>query len=375
VGVINDATFGKYKASSFFQLRLPESKAVISSQKLDSAVLILQFTSPTAYYGDLNSIMSLDIVEVNEVMSTSKAYSTQDYSYDPTPIGTFTGKFKLTSGDSMTIKDLGKNVKIAPSIVIKLSTAFATKLFNANSTQLTSSDNFVQYIKGIGIIPTSNPSVGSGAIAALNMLGTFARVRLYYNDTLQSDFKVQNESRRFTKYEISSQGAEILKQKSASANANFDTTYAQAMTGAKTLIKIPHLFGIVKNNGKKISVGKAEIIVRPVAGTFSSPFTLPARVLILQPDATTKRNAGILDLLEPFYGGDYNSAKNEYRVNVTRHIQSLFSDYQLKGVNNNRGLYLTIPSDFPIAPSRIFFDMRKGITNAGIEFKLIYTEL
>ncbi len=172
---------------------------------------------------------------------------------------------------------------------------------------------------------------------------------------------------------MSNQGPDITKQKSS--KASFDTTYAQAMGGAKTWIRFPNLFGLVPKNGKKISVGKAELIIRPVAGTYPAAFPLPKRMLVLQPDAITNLNAGIIDLLEPFYGGTYDAAKNEYRFNVTRHVQSLFTDYQIKGVNNNRGLFLSIPTDYPVTPSRIVLDMRKGLKDAGIEFKLIYTEL
>jgi hypothetical protein len=373
IGAINDPVFGTYKASSFFQFKLEQLSKVISAQKLDSAVLIMEYTSSTAHYGDLNSDISLNIMELNEPMDKVRTHSNQTYSYNPTPIGTFSGKFRPS--DSISIRELGKRVKIAPAITIKLSDAFASKIHGAGSGDLASQEAFINLFKGLAIIPTSSPSSGSGAITAINMRGSFARIRVYYADTLQIDLKVQADSRRLTHYDIQNQGADIIKQKKASSRSSFDTTYAQAMSGAKTKIQIPYLFGIIPKDGKKISVGKAELIIRPLAGTFASPFTLPTRMLILQPDPTTNLNAGVLDLLEPFYGGSYNSVKNEYRFNITRHIQGLFSDYQLKGVNNNRGLFLTIPTDYPIAPSRIVLDMRKKIPDAGIEFKLIYTEL
>lgn len=375
IGVINDPQLGIYKSTSFFQFRLPQLNNVISAQNFDSAVLIMPFTSKTAYYGDLNTVMSLDVVELTETMDKTRTHSNQAYAYNPTPVGSFSGKFRLQDSDSVTIRELGKNIKIGPAIVIRLSNTLGMKLFNAGAGDLSSQESFVSYFKGLGIIPTSSPSAGSGAIAAFNMLAANGKIRVYYNDTLHSDFKVTNDSRRLAQYEISNQPAAITSQKSALPGADFDTTYALAMTGAKTYIRIPDLFSIIKPNGKKISVGKAEIIVRPLAGTYNSPFTLPTRMLVLQPSATTNTNLGILDLFEPFYGGKYNASKNEYRFNITRHIQSLFSDYQLKGLDNNRGLFLAIPSDDPIAPSRIVLDMRKRIPDAGIEFKLIYTEL
>ena len=44
IGVINDAEFGRYEASSFFQFKLPQVDKVVSSQTLDSVVLFIQYT-------------------------------------------------------------------------------------------------------------------------------------------------------------------------------------------------------------------------------------------------------------------------------------------------------------------------------------------
>ncbi len=377
IGVINDPLFGKYEASSFCQFKLPQIDKVISSQTLDSAVLFIQFTSDIAYYGDLNSVMSFKVHELTQSMNGTVTHSNQSYAYDPTPVGSFSGKFKMASTDSMNMRELGKIVKGAPGISIKLSAALATKLFNADINQLHSSDNFIQFFKGLAFVTDANPVSGSGAVAAFNLQGSFSKIRIYYNDSLQSDFSVIDGSRRFTKYSFSNQGTAINTQKSSGIKGNFDSSYILSMTGAKTRIRIPYLFSAIKDKSKKISVGKAELIVRPVAGTYTNPFTLPTRLLVLQPDPDTYLNAGIIDLLDPysFYGGKYNSISNEYRFNITRHIQGLFSDYQLRGIDNNRGLFLVTPSDYPIAPSRIVLDTRKNIPNAGIEFKLIYTEL
>jgi hypothetical protein len=373
LGIINDPDFGVYTASSFVQFKLPQLGNVISSNTLDSAVLFLQFTSNTAYYGDINSDVTFNVFELSESMNNTISHSNQTYNYDPNPIGTFTGRLNVT--DSLTQRSLGKSIKGAPGISIKLSSAFAQKLFNANSSNLSSQDNFLSFLKGIALVPVSIPAVGKGAIAAINLKGSFTKIRVYYNDTMQSDFNVQTDSKRFSSYAITGQGAQIMLQKSFAGNANFDTTFVMAMAGAKTKIKLPNLFSIIKNNGKLISVGKAEVIIRPLAGSNTSIFPLPTRLLLFSQDEATGLNAGLIDLIEPFYGGSYNSANNYYKFNITRYIQSLFTDYQNKGVNNNRGLFLTIPSDFPVAPSRLMIDARKGLQNAGIEFRLVFTEL
>jgi len=378
IGVIKDPFFGNYHARSFFQFNLPELGKVISSGNLDSVVLFMQYTSKSAYYGDLNSEVSLDVYELNTALTaTNAAYSNQNYGYLATSIGAYTGKLKVN--DSIKIRDLSKKATIAPTLAIKLSASFANKLFNANSTDLSSQTDFLNLFKGLVIVPSPNLLSGNGVMAAVNMYAAFSKIRIYYNDTMQSDFKVLDDSRRFSQYYVSDQNAEITKQKTASKKANFDTTFLQSMTGAKTRISIPYLFKILRKNKDNqtipISIAKAELIIRPVAGSYGSTTPLPARLLLLKPDATTGLNASILDAFEPFYGGAYNATLNGYKFNITRHIQNLFIDYQRYGVDNNKGLFLIIPTDNPIAPSRMMVDTRKRKSNAGIEFKLYYSEL
>ncbi len=369
LGSINDPTFGVYKAETYFELALPQFGNVISSKRFDSAVLFLQYTSTTANYGDLNSIQNLEVVELNESMTASKQYSNISYNVSPTVIGSYNNKF--TPSDSTKYRNNNKIVAIAPSLKINLSNAFGNKLFNASSTDLSSQANFLNYIKGIGIRVIGTPSSNSGAIASINLKGTFSKIRVYYDDSLHSDFVINPDSKRISTYQVSNQGIEILKQKSM--QTNFDTGYLQSLTGAKLKIQIPNLFKIINN--KTIAINKAEVYIRPLAGTNVSPFKIPSRLLLLQPNASNNLNAGIIDLVEPFYGGSYNSIENYYKFNVTRHIQDLFIDKQLKGVDNNRGFFLIIPTDNPITPSRIYVDTRKGIKDAGIEFKLYYSEL
>lgn len=369
IGAINDPFFGNYAASSFFQFSLPQLNKVISTEKLDSVVLMMQYTSSIAYYGDLQSNVSLNVYELNEPMGGSVTHSNQAYNYFPNIIGTFNGRFNTK--DTTTIRFGNKFISVPATLKIKLSDDIATKLFNANSSDLSTKDNFKNFFKGIVV----KPSTTNGSIAAFNMLGAHSMIRIYYNDSMNSDFVVEKESERFTQFEISNQSTAITKQKSASVTSNFDTCFVQSMSGAKMQIRFPNLFSLIKDPSKKISIAKAELFIRPIIGSNTTNFSLPIRLLCLQPHPTNNSNAGILDLVEFFYGGSYNSQSNHYKFFITRHIQSLFTDFQNKGINNNRGLFITIPNDFPIAPSRLMVDARKNMPNAGIELKIYYTEL
>ncbi|MBC7426737.1 MAG: hypothetical protein H7321_09400, partial [Bacteroidia bacterium] len=117
---------------------------------------------------------------------------------------------------------------------------------------------------------------------------------------------------------------------------------------------------------------KAEIIFKPLAGSYNAPFSLPKRLVLFQPDPNTGLNYLILDYLNNT--GEYDAINNQYKFNVTRHVQNLFNDKIFRNTDNNLGFYLAIPSDSPLTPSRIALDTRKGIAG-GFALKLYYTKL
>ncbi len=371
VGWMKHNVFGDYKATTFTQFRLPQLNNVISSQTLDSVVLILEYTSNIAYSGNLNTPLSFNLYELTEDMNSSKTMSNQTYSYNPTVIGSFNTLPVLS--DSLQINELGNNVKIKPSIRVKLNSTFANKLFNASSNDLSSQENFLQFFKGIAIVPSVAPNTNDGNIIAFNLrYNSLTKLRIYYNGNQQSDFVVNNDCYVLNNFDVSNQSSEITNQKNSTRNC--DTTYVQSMTGAKTKIEFPDLYSFIPA-GKTISITKAELIIRPLSGSYNSTFALPKRLLILQPNETTGANQAILDLAEPFFDGNYNSNTNSYNFNITRHIQSLYKSKFQNNLDINRGLYVIIPTDQPIAPSVLTIDSRKNINAAGIELKISYNQL
>lgn len=370
IGVLNDPDFGTSQSNSFFQFLLPTLNNVISNKRLDSAVLMLNYTSSIAFYGNLQNQVTVNFYELTEKMGTTITHSNQSYQYDNNPIGTFSGRFNPK--DSVFIRQ-GKNlVKIPATLKVKLSNAFASKLFNANSSQLSSQNNFAEFMKGIAAIPTGS----DGAMAAFNLNSSNTKIRVYYDDSSYSDFVFNTECKKFSQYLISNQNSNIVQQKQASKTQDFTSTYVQSLTGAKTQVMFPHLLSMISNPNKRIVISKAELIIRPKAGTFSDPFTLPRRMRCLPTDLSDSIiRIDNDELYVGVYGGAFLSATNRYVFNITKYIQNIFTVYQNTGQNKNKGVYVFIPTEAPIAPSRIIIDAQKKIPNAGIELKIHYTEL
>ncbi len=368
IGKINESDFGNYSSNTFFDLNLDKVGNVISDKTLDSVVLFIQYTSNISHYGDLETIHQIDVVELQEKLTNSKKYSNSNINYNPTPIGSFVGK--LNTKDSISIRNLGDIARIPATMKIKMSSDFANKIFNANATNLASQENFKTFLNGIGLIVKTNVAINSGSIVTLNLKASNTRLRVYFNGDQQSDFVFTDDNKKLSIYEVNNQSNQLTIQRNGTFN--FDTGYVQSLTGSKLKIEIPFLFSILSAN-KILSISKAELIIRPVQNTFNSTFPLPKRLLLGQPNPTTKANAGIIDWFSPFFGGDL--INNSYTFNITRHIQSIYTDKANKNIDNNKGFYLYIPSDNPSAPSRIYVDTRKGIKNAGIEFKLYFNQL
>lgn len=374
LGIMNDPEFGISEARIYTQLTASKlNKVLTAPQEVpDSAILTLVFTSSIVNYGNLSSAMSLKVFELTEAIQNGQSYfSNQTLAYDFTPIGSWNGIYNFS--DSQNIKDNNKFVKIAPCIKIKLTNEFVEKLAAATSADVASQESFRNYIKGLAFISDIWPGIaGYGNIVPFNLLHPSSKITLYYNDSLQMDYTIGSTAKRVNSFHLQSQTSKVATQK-INPNSNFDTTYVQSLALSKTWVRFPYIYNLEANG--PVVINKAELTIKILSGTASSQYPAPSRLLIFQPEPNTRINYPILDLFEFGFGGSYNSVNQTYTFNVTRHIQQLLLDKRLSGIDNNKGLYIVIPSDFPITASRGILDTRKGLAGQGISLKVYYTKL
>ncbi|MCO6494534.1 MAG: DUF4270 family protein [Bacteroidetes bacterium] len=373
-GKMNDLLFGISESSIFSQVRLAILNNPISPVTgADSAFIYLTFTSEIASYGNLNSTQHFSVYELNADLDASKTYySTDSISYNQTEIGSYSGSFNLV--DSVRVKDSTFS-NTAPGIKIALTKDFANKLINAGPGDVNTQSSFANYIKGLCIKPTGNPASGEGAVVGFNFKAVSTQIHVYYDGDKHINFLLDSAAVKFSQYKFSQQPANITIQKN-NPLLNFDTTYVQALTGAKTFFRFPNLFSLAKDN--KIFIHKAELIIPVYKDVISSQYKAPTRLLLNQPDELTGRNLPLIDLIssESTYGGKYDVALGQYKFTITRHIQDLFSSYLNDGDNFNFGLYLTNTIDLPITASRILIDTRKSNPiEQRLRLVIIYSKL
>ncbi len=370
LGAMNDPNFGLSKANLYSQFTITsllQSLNADPNSKVDSVVLTIRLTSATAVYGNLASIQSLEVHELNQDFpsSANPIYSNLGLSYDPTAIATYNGS--LNFSDSIDIRESNNSLKIAPSIRLKLSTAFANKLFTAPTGTYSNDATFKNFFKGIAIIAKSNPSSSEGGIIALTPDNIYSRIAIYYNDSMQYNLNMAG-SRSFSEYQIVNQPNAIVNQKTNS-NLDYNQVYLQSMTGAKVKITMPYLENLAKD--KNIIIHKAELIVNPLGGSFNTNYYLPQRLLVLQPD-DNGYSIAIPDLFTTRFNGNL-TANNNYVLNVTEFLQFQLNNYKANNTLKNV-LHLVIPSSDPIAPSRMIIDAQKA-TPRKISLKITYSKL
>lgn len=382
LGVINDPIFGYGKASLIVEPLLTEEGGDFTNKEIDSVVLVLNydieqvvgFFPKLLRYGDMESELEIEVYQLQDTLE-NKRYT---HKFNPTlgaKLGQFTGKFSF---DSVSRVVDGESIKVAPQMSITLDNSFGTTLFN----NVSSTTAFKNALKGLVLVPKSNPISGEGAIVGIEASNPFSGITVYYDDTLTKVFPLGSSSAKINLFETTPSGA-IASQ--MSGTGHFNTTYAQSLGGTKIKVDIPELNQIIEM-GEEIVINEASINFIVDASSVTSNYPVPSRLLLQIPDTTGGVVAGgksiiFIDAFDRLnnpnfaglanYGGDYSEGGYTFRFN--RYLQQLVKEYIATGVNNFNGFYLSVPSDFPVTPARTVLNTDN--TTGAMKVSITYTKL
>lgn len=382
IGSINDQFFGKSSASVVSQLTITQTGISFgTSPKVDSAILYIRWDK-NYYYGNLKSQQSIKVYENNEKIEESKKYYSNYNVTLGNSMGEWTGSFNHT--DSIKLQYEQQKIKVAPGLIIKLNKQVGEKFANASSTVYSSVESFMDFFKGIIIKSEyTGLNIGEGGIAAIDMFTGQSQLIVYYNDSLQHNFELNNNCSNYNLYNYQHTNSDLLNQ-IANPSKNYNTTYIQSMGSCKTKIEIPHLLNLVKDlKNERIVINEAAFVLTPQNGTITTNFTLPSRLNLFQPDKNNKDSAIIdfLDYINPNtsliskYGGLYNTLSGDYTIRFTRQLQYIYDQYILNNKNYNKGFFVKIPADVPITPTRIVLDNTRNNNYKSLKLRLTYTKI
>lgn len=389
IGAINDPIFGTTSASLIVQPIIVASGDNLGTEIIDSITLTLKYDKAQIIsgvehllkYGDLNSVMELDVYRLNQEIDPEKPYYSD---FEPTlgdKVGSYAGTFQFF--DSVQVITNGDTSLVAPQLTIKLDNSFGQEILNLSGAIFSSADDWLDYLPGLVIIPkTDNLAMGEGVFVGIEAQSTQSKLTLHYADTATRDIPMGPSSERISMYDYSDQAGLIASQKSATGH--FNTTYVQSLGAAKVRIEIDDLNAFIEQ-GEDVVINEAVLSVEVDPSSITEDYPAPYRMVLFQPNSETQGNSAIIDyiddLIPPFpswngltnFGGEFNSETKSYDFHFNRHLQYLVNEYNESGMNGFRGFYLVIPSDFPLTPSRTV--LNTDTLSGGIKLSIAYTKL
>jgi len=367
LGSYFDPIFGTSAAGYYVQFRLSNSNVAFGTNAVvDSIVLALAYSG--GYYGDITTVQSADVFEVEETFLIDSSY----YSFDRLNCSStdlYTNSFLPKPNDSVHI---GTNV-YAPHLRLRLDNSLAQKFITASGTSdLANDPNFLLFFKGLYIV--ADPAYVNGAMLYFNLLSSASKLTLYYHndehDSLSYDFLINENSARvntFDHFGYSGANHDFQMQIAGDTALGEQNLFLQGMCGVKTFLRFPDLKPLL--NDGNVVVNKAELIITPNASMLNT---------YAQPDRLTlsKINAdGSLSFLPDqyygtdYFGGSYNSTTGEYRFNIATYIQYLIRFDEYAG----QGLYLALAGS-AINGSRLAIN-GPGKESSNLRLEISYTKL
>lgn len=342
LGNYKDEIFGSVNARSFFQFSIPSATEIPKDAIFDSLTLKLSLTKQ--YYGDTNIVQLISVHELNAKLEyggeNTGFYNTSAVSYSDISLGS---------------KEFSPKPNKIDSLEIRLSDAKGQEFLNRledKTAELTDENSFLQYFKGLAITTAATPS----SIIAYSATDTTLKMRLYYKErgvvfsNKFVDFNLANPELQFNQVAVdrsSSILSTIPKNSEISSAQLGHASYLQSATGILAKIRFPSLPDLlqIKKTGKIL---KAQLIIKPLAGSFNSLYRLPTELNLFTTDKTNAFGAALTDNTTTtattqngnLYIDDLYGENTSYTYDITTYLQQQIT----LNPNLENGLLLYPPS-------------------------------
>lgn len=284
VGLVNSALYVTLKPDSL------GSSLPSSDFKVDSLFLTLDIAS--VYGSPINQ--EFDIYRLDKAVEKDSTY----YAFNSMPYSELIGTISVNESDSGLYS-------------FPLDTAFANKLVLADSTAMSSDDDFSSFFKGLAIVPKTG-SLGSNEGAIYNLARTGIKMHLQYHSTLLNPTKTYDteivyevESDNFiftgTANNITGSELETVLNDSTLGQSMF---YTQGLMGGIGKVNFPTLQSWYSDTNNYL-INKFEFTVYVED---NSSFTLPTELML-----TYKNDAGGTS----FTTSVLNSTSNSYTFTIS----------------------------------------------------------
>lgn len=338
-----DPFFGTITSQSYSEIGTPTPLPVITNNSVyDSIVLILRIDK--TFYGDTSNVQGFKVSQLTKTMNfpgTQTAfYNNNSIPYNPTVLGSAYVQINPRAG--LTSQRKGD------SIIMTMPNSMGEELFGLLFRQpdtLLRPDIFRGYFKGLTVYPdTSLPGAVYGFKDSLVL-------RIFYHEpgvVIQqktTDFRLVNQFTQFNQISANRAGTPTAPLTQANpelpSTASGNQAFLQPITSIYTKLLFPTISDLL-GYPDYLAIMKAELIIKPVQGTYSPTLNLPPAINLA---LTTPANT--IGTVLPFGSGNLNidylyGTNTSYTYDITSYIQNALT----QGAPNNakNGLILITPA-------------------------------
>jgi len=338
-----DPFFGTITSQSYSDIGTPFPLPVITNYTVyDSIKLIMRIDR--TFYGDTTKVQRFQVSQLTQVMNFPSGqnafYNINSIPYNPAVLGSTDVRINPRAG--VTSQRIGDTIKI--SMPYSMGQQLFDLLYRQSDT-ITNAATFRGYFKGLAVYPdTSLPGAIYGFRDSMYL-------RIYYHEPgvvvteHSTDFGIVNQYTQFNQIKADRIGTPTEKLTRFTPELQSTASGNQAFLQPISSLYIKLLFPTISNLASYqdyLAVMKAELIIKPVQGTYSPTFALPPLVNL----SLTNEGNGIGAQLNSGSGNltiDYLYGINtNYSYDITGYIQNAIK--QGAQVNGKDGLILVTPA-------------------------------
>ncbi|ULQ54575.1 DUF4270 family protein [Flavihumibacter fluvii] len=277
VGHHIDSLFGRTSCEHFTRFELPGLGDIPNSAQFDSIELIL--LTDHRSYGDSSGLMKFSVQRLSASISneTNKFYNTTEFATYPRELGYRQTVLRPNLNDSLSIlmdKDFGLEL---------------FSLFKAKATEVTSSERFQEYFKGLRIY------ADSGQTSQVVSFKKSLVLRLHYHEdvgnTIAKTIDLQSSTSNYQYNRIrrnfsGSALAALQSAKEINAADLGNRFFLQELLRIRTRINFPNISEILKTSDY-VKILNAQLEIKPVAGSWAMyPLPTEMNVYLRKADQT-----------------------------------------------------------------------------------------
>lgn len=370
IGNYTDPILGKVKSESYMELTTDAYTLGSSSDTetvnyvFDSIALILKYDR--YYYGDTSKVQTINIHQLTQKVKPNvdddSFYNNSTLSYNANSIGSRT----------FYPKPIGKD-----SINIQMDASFGKNLFDKlKNNEITNSDEFNNYFKGIVIKPsTANSSNIIGFSTACVMRMYYKKANSNSENTYTKDFSIAETAKQFNNISLDKTGT-ILQNlpdsrgKLSSESTN-NSSFIQSGTGLACRLDFPFIKQL-KYISEKGMIVDAELVIKPIKNSASALFPIKDSLQVYECDNLNRISKILTNSDGSQMLAKLNNTPDEFNENIGYKINIGPFLYQemMKTTNSKSSLVFTFPN-IAKGVNRIVLGNQKNAENK-LQLKIYY---